>query len=157
GLLIVFAVGNPRGQAAGAAQAPADFSAEASAVVGKYCVTCHNQKVKAGGLLFDADGITNISQHAEVWEKVVRKVRAGQMPPAGSPKPEAAAFTTWISGVEQALDSSAAAQPNPGRVPAVHRLNRTEYPNVIRDLLALDIDAAGLLPVEDAGYGFDNV
>src|SRR5262249_17290715 len=134
-----------------------DFSTEASAVVGKYCVTCHNQKLKTGGLTLDADGITNIAQHAEVWEKVVRKVRAGQMPPMGSPKPEPAALTKWVAGVEQALDSEALSQPNPGRVPAIHRLNRTEYPNVIRDLFALEVDGTALLPAEDAGYGFDNV
>jgi len=140
-----------------AAAAPVDFSAEASAVVGKYCVTCHNQKMKTAGLMLDATGITNIGQHAEAWEKVVRKVRAGQMPPPGSPKPDAVTLTKWVAGLEGALDSAAAARPNPGRVAAIHRLNRSEYPNVIRDLLNLEVDGSAMLPVEDAGYGFDNV
>jgi hypothetical protein len=135
----------------------ADFSAEAGAVVGKYCVTCHNQRLKTAGLMLDTEGITNIGEHADVWEKVVRKVRGGSMPPLGAPKPEPAVLTKWVAGVEQALDSAAAAKPNPGRVAAVHRLNRTEYPNVIRDLLALEVEGSALLPVEDAGYGFDNV
>jgi Protein of unknown function (DUF1592)/Protein of unknown function (DUF1588)/Protein of unknown function (DUF1585)/Protein of unknown function (DUF1587)/Protein of unknown function (DUF1595) len=168
GLMIGLVGATPRGESAtstrqadthgqSAADAPVDFSAEASAVVGKYCVTCHNQRLKTGGLMLDADGITNISQHADVWEKVARKVRAGLMPPMGSPKPDAATLTTWVGGLEHTLDRAAVARPNPGRVPAIHRLNRTEYPNVIRDLLAVDVDGQALLPVEDAGYGFDNV
>ncbi|HWW84112.1 MAG TPA: DUF1592 domain-containing protein [Vicinamibacterales bacterium] len=152
--------GETRGKAsAGNAtnKAAADYSTEASAVVGKYCVTCHNQRMKTAGVTFDTEGMTDVAQHADVWEKVVRKVRGGSMPPMGSPRPDAAAFTSWVAGLEEALDSAAVAKPNPGRVPAVHRLNRTEYPNVIHDLLALDVDAQALLPVEDAGYGFDNV
>jgi hypothetical protein len=142
---------------AGAATGADTFSAEAGAVIGKYCVTCHNQRLKTGGLALDADGITKIGEHADVWEKVVRKVRGGSMPPQGAPRPEAAEFSRWVEGLENALDGAAAARPNPGRVPAIHRLNRTEYPNVIRDLLALDVEGQDLLPVEDAGYGFDNV
>jgi mono/diheme cytochrome c family protein len=148
------------GKAADATSAPApsaDFSAEASAITSKYCVTCHNQRLKSGGLMFDVEGVTNVPAHAEVWEKVIRKVKSGSMPPFGSPKPDNAVLTTWVSGLERTLDRAAAAVPNPGRVAAIHRLNRTEYPNVIRDLLAIDIDSAAMLPVEDAGYGFDNV
>ena len=144
------AAGAPAGAAA------TDFTAEASAVVGKYCVTCHNQRLKTADVMFDAEGITDIGQHAEVWEKVVRKVRSGSMPPLGRPRPEPAALTQWVAGLEKALDSAAAARPNPGRVAAMHRLNQTEYPNVIRDLLHLDVDGGALLPVDDAGYGFDN-
>ena len=148
----------PRQSAAGApaGAAATDFTAEASAVVGKYCVTCHNQRLKTADVMFDAEGITDIGQHAEVWEKVVRKVRSGSMPPLGRPRPEPAALTQWVAGLEKALDSAAAARPNPGRVAAMHRLNQTEYPNVIRDLLHLDVDGGALLPVDDAGYGFDN-
>jgi cytochrome c5 len=145
------------GQAQAAAGAAADFSAESTALVGKYCVTCHNQRLKTAGLMLDTEGITNVAQHAEVWEKAIRKVRGGSMPPLGAPRPEAAALNKWVAGLEDALDGAAAAKPNPGRVSAIHRLNRTEYPNVIRDLLALDVDGEALLPVEDAGYGFDNV
>ena len=162
-VLVMMLVGaaqvEPRGQSvagAAAGAAATDFSAEASAVVGKYCVTCHNQRLKTADLMFDAEGITNIGQHAEVWEKVVRKVRSGSMPPLGRPRPEPAALTQWVAGLEKALDRAAVARPNPGRVAAMHRLNQTEYPNVIRDLLHLDVDGAALLPVDDAGYGFDN-
>lgn len=151
----------PRPSQASAGQAAAgtavDFSAEASAMVGKYCVTCHNQRMKTAGLSLDTAGMTNVAQHAAVWEKVIRKVRSGSMPPQGAPKPDAAVLTAWVAGLEHALDRAAAAQPNPGRVSAIHRLNRTEYPNVIRDVLDLDVDGPALLPVEDAGYGFDNV
>src|SRR5262245_42876615 len=144
-----------QGQAA--ANPAVDFSAEANAMVGKYCVTCHNERLKTGGLTLDAAGMTNIGKHAEVWEKVIRKVRGGSMPPLGAPRPEAPVLAKWVAGLEHALDSAAAAKPNPGRVSAIHRLNRTEYPNVIRDLIGLDVDGQALLPIEDAGYGFDNV
>ena len=157
-VLVLALVGAAQAELRGqiAAGAATDFSAEASAVVGKYCVTCHNQGLKTADLMFDAEGITNIGQHAEVWEKVVRKVRSGAMPPLGAPRPEPAALTQWVAGLEKALDSAAVARPNPGRVAAMHRLNQTEYANVIRDLLHLDVDGAALLPVDDAGYGFDN-
>ena len=163
GVLVLVLLGaaqaEPRGQSAAGAAAGAaatDFSAEASAVVGKYCVTCHNQRLKTAELMFDAEGITNIGQHAEVWEKVVRKVRSGSMPPIGRPRPAPAALTQWVAGLETALDRAAATRPNPGRVATMHRLNQTEYQNVIRDLLHLDVDGAALVPVDDAGYGFDN-
>jgi hypothetical protein len=136
--------------------AATDIDAETRALLGKYCVSCHNQKLKTGGLALDAEAAMTISTQPEIWEKAVRKLRAGQMPPQAAPKPEAAVLTGWVAGLEKALDAAAASHPNPGRVPAAHRLNRTEYPNVIRDLLALDVDAA-MLPVEDAGYGFDNI
>ena len=157
-VLVLALVGAAQAELRGqiAAGAATDFSAEASAVVGKYCVTCHNQGLKTADLMFDAEGITNIGQHAEVWEKVVRKVQSGAMPPLGAPRPEPAALTQWVAGLEKALDSAAVARPNPGRVAAMHRLNQTEYANVIRDLLHLDVDGAALLPVDDAGYGFDN-
>ncbi|MEQ1869359.1 MAG: DUF1592 domain-containing protein [Vicinamibacterales bacterium] len=135
----------------------ADAGAEAGAMVGKYCVTCHGERLKAGGLLLSAPGLTDLSQHADVWEKVIRKVRGGSMPPQGAMRPDGAVLTKWVANLEQALDSAAAAKPNPGRVSAIHRINRTEYPNVIRDLLGLEVDGTTLLPVEDAGYGFDNV
>ena len=111
-------------------------------------MTCHNQRLKTAGLTLDTEGITNVGEHAEVWEKVIRKVRGGSMPPLGSPRPEAAVLTKWVAGLENALDRAAAAKPNPGRVSAIHRLNRTEYPNVIRDLLALDVDGQALLGVD---------
>jgi hypothetical protein len=130
------------------------------AVLNKYCVTCHNDKTKAGGMsLADATADierNNIAAHADIWEKVIRKVRVGMMPPQGLLRPDPATRDAFVSGLQNALDRAAAAKPNPGR-PLVHRLNRTEYANAIRDLLALDVDSASLLPPDDSGYGFDNI
>ena len=126
------------------------------ALVTQYCVGCHNSKTKTAGIALDKLDFANVGPAAGTWEKVLRKVRTGEMPPPGLPRPQkfaAASLSTWL---EQALDSSAAANPNPGR-PAIHRLNRAEYSNVVRDLLALDIKPGNLLPVDDSGYGFDNI
>jgi hypothetical protein len=100
--------------------------------------------------------LTDIPKHAELWEKVIRKVRAGMMPPAGMPRPESAAFEAFVSHLETSIDRSAAANPRPGRT-ALHRLNRAEYANAIRDLLSLQIDATALLPPDDESSGFDNI
>src|SRR5262249_45445115 len=133
----------------------ADTSAR-RALVEEYCVGCHNQKSRTAGLSLEGMDFGNVGGGANVWEKVLRKVRTGQMPPAGLPKPDApevAAFVNWLEG---ALDRAAAAHPDPGR-PAVHRLNRAEYSNAIRDLLAVDTKPGLSLPVDDSGYGFDNI
>lgn len=147
-------------QASGQAQIPdqhdGDISAETNAIVAQYCVGCHNERLKTAGLMLDMDGIANIGQHAEVWEKVVRKVRSGAMPPNRSRRPESVVLSRWVTGLEEELDRAAAARPNPGRVGGIHRLNRAEYQNVIRDLFDLDVDAEALLPVDESGYGFDN-
>lgn len=124
------------------------------ALLDRYCVTCHNERLKTAGLTLDKIDVTQAAAHAEVLEKVARKLRAGQMPPAGRPRPEKAAVEAFVTALEGALDRAASAAPNPGRV-AVHRLNRLEYVNVIQDLLALDIDPA-MLPVDNPGVGFDN-
>src|SRR2546423_1546292 len=121
------------------------------AVVDRYCVGCHNEKLKNGGVALDSLTIEN-----SVWEKVLRKVRTGEMPPAGLPHPEPAVLKAFTASIESALDQAAATNPNPGR-PAIHRLNRAEYSNAIRDLLALDIDPGSTLPADDSGYGFDNI
>src|ERR1035438_6186284 len=139
--------------------APALFaqnSPDYRAFLDKYCVTCHNEKVKAGGLILANLDLTNIPANADIWEKVIRKVRVGMMPPQGLPRPDAATRDALVSSLQTTLDRAAAAHPNPGR-PLVHRLNRTEYANAIRDLLALDVDPASLLPPDDSGYGFDNI
>ena len=122
----------------------------------KYCVRCHNQRLKTAGLLLDLLDVTNVAASAEVWEKVIKKVRSGAMPPAGAPRPDPASADRLVSWLERTLEAAALAHPNPGRT-ALHRLNRTEYANAIRDLLGLDIDVAALLPPDDAGYGFDNI
>ena len=124
-------------------------------VVDKYCVTCHNQRLKTGGLALDSSELTNVAAHADVWEKVIRKVEAGMMPPAGVPRPDAATKKALVAGLEGALDRAAKTSPNPGR-PLVHRLNRAEYANAIRDLLAVNLDVSSLLPPDDSSAGFDN-
>ena len=125
--------------------------------VTRYCASCHNDRLKRGGLTLDAAVSQDIGQTPEVWEKVVRKVRARQMPPIGLPRPDEAAYNAEIATLETALDRAAAASPNPGRTATLRRLTRTEYQNAIRDLLALDIDVASLLPPDESSYGFDNV
>src|SRR5580692_4382499 len=125
-------------------------------VLDQYCVTCHNQKLKTAGLMLDKLDLARASDDAATWEKVVRKLRAGMMPPAGMPRPNAAAYEALVVSLENELDRAAAAKPHLVP-PGVHRANRTEYANAIRDLLALNIDAAAYLPADDTSYGFDNV
>ena len=130
------------------------------ALVNRYCVTCHNERRKlpeGAPLLLDQVDPDQVSANPQIWEKVVRKVRSGAMPPAGMPRPDAAMMSSWLTSVEAALDRASAANLNPGRPASVHRLNRAEYTNAIRDLLALDVDGRALLPPDDAGYGFDNI
>src|SRR5687767_1599827 len=127
------------------------------ALVSTYCVSCHNSKVKAGNLQLDAVIAGDLAAHHEAWEKVALKLRAHQMPPLGSRQPDASTHAAALSSLEGALDRLGATQPNPGRTDTFRRLNRTEYRNAIRDLLALDIDPASLLPSDSASYGFDNV
>jgi mono/diheme cytochrome c family protein len=121
-----------------------------------YCVGCHNEKLKTAGLMLDKADVAHPPEGAEVWEKVIRRLRAGTMPPAGMPKPSPAAVTGIVTYLETSIDQAAAAKPNPGRAIA-HRLNRAEYTNAIRDLLGLEIDASQLLPSDDESYGFDNI
>ncbi len=127
------------------------------AVVSTYCLSCHNTKTKAGGLALDTINTQDIAAHQEAWEKVVRKLRARQMPPQGARQPDEAAHTAALASLEAALDSVSARTPNPGRTDTFRRLNRTEYRNAIRDLLAIEIDTAALLPSDSSSYGFDNV
>src|SRR5262245_35254244 len=126
------------------------------AVLDQYCVTCHNEKLKTAGLMLDKLDPARVSENREAWEKVVRKLRAGMMPPQGLPRPNAAASESLANGLEAELDRTAATKPKLP-TPGVHRLNRTEYANAIRDLVGLNIDPAVFLPADDASYGFDNV
>jgi hypothetical protein len=123
--------------------------------VSRYCAGCHNQKLKTAGVALD--GADDIAAQPEVWEKVVRKLRTRSMPPAGLPRPDEPTYLSLLKAVEAELDGAAAAHPNPGSTDTFRRLNRTEYRNAIRDLLALDIDVNSLLPADDASHGFDNV
>jgi len=139
-----------------AAQQRADAATGPSReVIDRYCVTCHNEKLKTAGLMLDTVDFGQVSANAPVLEKVVGKLRSGQMPPTGRPRPDAATLETFVTSLETALDRAAAANPNPGRV-ASRRLNRAEYVNAIYDLLALEVDGTELLPSDMAGFGFDN-
>jgi hypothetical protein len=122
----------------------------------RYCVGCHNTRMKAGDLVLTDIQTDRLAPRAEAWEKVVRKLRVGAMPPPGNPRPDDATRTALIATLEGGLDREAAAAPDPGHH-VVHRLNRTEYTNAIRDLLAVSIEKMDLLPADDSGYGFDNV
>lgn len=137
------------GQTSAASMQPAE-------VVNKYCVGCHNEKLKTGGLVLEKLDFSNVPSNARVWEKVIRKVGTGSMPPLGMPRPDQATLTAFSGYLETSLDRAAAAKVNPGRT-LIHRLNRTEYANVIKDLLALDIDVSSLLPPDDSADGFDNI
>ncbi len=153
---LAFATLCPAGSGALAAQAPPATGASSQrALVDKYCVTCHNKRTKQAGLELDSIDVDHTSKNPEVWEKVVRKLRTGAMPPVGLPRPDDQTLNGFATWLETALDKEAAAAPDPGR-PAVHRLNRSEYTNAIRDLLALEIDGTALLPADTTGFGFDN-
>ncbi len=134
----------------GAAQTPE------RALLNQYCSGCHNEKLKTAGLTLDKMDVAHAGDNADVWEKVVRKLRAGMMPPSGAPRPDRAVIDAFTAKLETELDRAAAAKPNPGTT-ALHRLNRAEYARAIRDLLALDVDPATLLPADDSSEGFDNV
>ncbi|PYS53076.1 MAG: hypothetical protein DMG13_13965 [Acidobacteria bacterium] len=123
----------------------------------QYCVSCHNDKLKTAGLALDTMDRERVGEHADVWEKVVVKLRARFMPPLGRPRPNEQEYDALVSYLETSLDRAAEAEPNPGRTDGLQRLNRTEYRNAIRDLLALDVDVSSLLPKDDASHGFDNV
>ena len=137
--------------------AAAQSASPQRALINQYCVTCHNEKLKVGGLELSTANVDNVDQNPELWEKVLRKVRPRYMPPTGLPRPDAAKYDAFVSYLETSLDRLAATHPDPGRTDTFRRLNRTEYRNAIRDLLALDVDVSALLPTDDSSYGFDNV
>ncbi len=126
------------------------------AVLNQYCVTCHSERLRTAGLTLDKADIADVGSDAALWEKVLSKLRTAAMPPAGVPRPDPSVYASLTSYVETALDRAAESKLQPGRV-SVHRLNRAEYTNAIRDLLGLDVNVESLLPVDDSGYGFDNI
>jgi hypothetical protein len=141
---------------------PPDARAETQTTIAKYCTTCHSERLKTAGLVIDPDGLVRPGDQSETWEKVLRQLRAGTMPPPGAPRPTPAFYSRATGYLARELESSAAARPNPGSTPLAHRLTRTEYANVIRDLLALpdlpkEFDYATLLPADNASSGFDNL
>jgi mono/diheme cytochrome c family protein len=145
-------------QASAAVPQAAAPAATPRAIVDRYCVGCHNERRKSqyGNLALDTLDIEHPGEQPATWEKVVRKLRAGTMPPSNMPRPNAAGYRALIGGLEQGLDAAAAVSPDPGRT-LVHRLNRAEYTNAVRDLLSLDVDGKALLPPDETGYGFDNI
>jgi hypothetical protein len=145
-------------KAAAATQQTADTAVSAErALLDRYCVSCHNERLRTAELELETVDVTDVAAHPEVWEKVVRKLRAGAMPPAPRPRPDAETYDRFTVWLETELDRAAVARPDPGRTDTFHRLNRAEYHNVIRDLLALEVDVAALLPADDGSYGFDNI
>ena len=138
-----------------AASAPAQAATE-RALLNKYCATCHSARLKTGGLNLEAVDTNQVGANPEVWEKVVEKLRGGMMPPPGMPRPDNAAIHTLVSWAENELDRAYLVNSNPGRV-GLHRLNRAEYGNAVRDLLGLDVDPSDLLPADDSSAGFDNI
>ena len=140
------------------AQAPSQAPTAASekAILDHYCIMCHSQKLKTGGVVLEGIDLTQMGASAEVLEKVARKLKTGEMPPAGMPRPAAAKSAELVTWIENSIDRYAAAHPNPGR-PVIHRLNRAEYSNAIRDLLGVDTKPGMMLPVDDSGFGFDNM
>jgi mono/diheme cytochrome c family protein len=155
-IVLVAATATSQPKAAGKADAALPPPPGGRVLLDKYCVGCHNERLKTANLMLDKANVEDVSAAAETWEKVLKKLRTGAMPPAGSPRPDKSQSDALASWLQSALDQNAAAHPMPGR-PAVHRLNRAEYANAIRDLVGIDIDARALLPVDDAGYGFDNI
>ena len=136
----------------------ASDSSDVRALLDAHCIACHNERAKTAGLVLEAGAIdaSRVSEAAATWEHVVRKLRANAMPPVGRPRPDAAASLAVIDWLETELDRAAVANPDPGR-PTVHRLNRVEYANAVRDLFGLEVDVNALLPADDEHHGFDNI
>ncbi|HXP86728.1 MAG TPA: DUF1592 domain-containing protein [Bryobacteraceae bacterium] len=154
GMLAVLAGSGSYGPTAAVAQT--GTASPERAFLNQYCVTCHNARARTGGLALDSLDPAHPGENAETWEKAVRKLRAGMMPPSGAPRPDRSVTDGFTAKLEAELDRWADAHPNPGST-ALHRLNRNEYARVIRDLLSLDVDVSKLLPADDSAEGFDNV
>ena len=151
--------GSSAAQAPGAlspAQAPeAPSAATFRTVLDRYCLACHNDRARVADLSLESADLDHVAADAATWEKVLVKLRAQTMPPPPRPRPGGATYTAFAAWLETALDRAAEAAPDPGR-PTVRRLNRTEYANAVRDLLAVEVDGAALLPADDMAFGFDN-
>src|SRR3954471_11340045 len=145
--------------AASGAKASGSRTSEANvaALVDEYCLSCHDKDHEKGGLVLETIASHDVAQHPDVWEKVIRKLRARLMPPVGKDRPDDRTYDAVVSFLEGSLDRAAATHPDPGRTATIRGLTRTEYQNAIRDLLALDIDVASLLPADESSFGFDNV
>src|SRR5688572_3970345 len=159
--VVAIATARPGAQAPGS-QTPPAAAAASAAVLKQYCATCHNERLKSGGLIIDPAAVDNVGAGADRWEKVIRKLRTQAMPPPGAPRPDAASYDRVATFLESELDRAAAARPHLGKLPLTHRLSRTEYRNAVRDLLALDslpreVAVDYLLPPDNISSGFDNI
>src|SRR3569833_1520388 len=143
------------GKVAAAHPAAGDAQAQQE-MIDQYCVMCHSEALKTAGVVLEGLHIDHVGDYTATWERVLRKFGSGQMPPPGMPRPDEQTSTMFSAWLEIQLDANALAHPDPG-APAIHRLNRLEYGNTIRDLLGLEVDATALLPGDDSGYGFDNI
>src|SRR5689334_18615559 len=148
--LMVFAV------AAFGFQDKAASSTPAADLVNQYCISCHNQKLKTANLMLDRADSANPANSAEAWEKVIVKLRSRAMPPPGMPHPDNATYDAVADWLEAGIDRAAAAKVNPGRTASLHRLNRAEYANAVRDLVAVEVDAQAMLPPDEQAFGFEN-
>ena len=155
GLLQTVQAQSGSASAVGQASSGSMSEADQRALLNQYCVTCHNVRLKTGGVVLESLDPTDVSTNAALLEKVARKAGSDRMPPAGQPRPDRATMLAFTSTLERALDRSAEARPNPGWLP-IRRLNRFEYANAIRDMFSLEIDANALLPSDDSAFGFDN-
>jgi cytochrome c553 len=161
GLVVAVATARPVAQAP-AVLPNAAAATSSAAVLKQYCVTCHNERLKSGGLVIDPADVSSVGTSADRWEKVVRKLRTQSMPPPGAPRPDAASYDRVAAFLETELDRAEAARPHLGKLPLTHRLSRTEYRNAIRDLLALEslpreVSIDYLLPPDNISSGFDNI
>lgn len=160
---LLLAAGTGRTQAPAVAQVPPQASRQAAEqAISTYCLECHDATMKTAGVVLDTASLASPGDHAELWERVVHQLQAKSMPPVGNPRPDDATYKQVRTYLETALDKAAAAKPNPGDLPNLHRLSRTEYRNAIRDLLALDdlpkeMDFTLLLPADNSASGFDNI
>jgi hypothetical protein len=141
---------------AGCQPSDEELAARYEGVVRSYCLECHDDAGREAGLTLESVDLDNIAAHPELFETVARKLRGRQMPPVGGPRPDTETYDGFAGYLERRLDDVALAAPEPGKA-SIHRLNRTEYGNAVRELLALDIDASEFLPADDEGYGFDNI
>ena len=145
------------GAAAASAQPAADASAH-RAMLDRYCVVCHNERLRTAGLALDAADLSDLAGDAAIWEQVIRKLHIGAMPPPGRPRPDRGDARALVAYLETGLDRAAALDPGVGRTETFHRLNRAEYRNAVRDLLGVEVDVSALLPADDADeHGFDNM
>ncbi len=153
-------VGRTSSAASATVPAPSGDGAEIAttqAALRRYCYGCHNTRTRSGNFVLEGLDLADAGAHADAWERVVRKLRGGLMPPARAPRPDDASYRQLRTSIERRLDRAAAARPNPGRTEVAHRLNRLEYANAVRDLLGVEINAVDLLPADDSSYGFDNI